>query len=235
MPRASTVNRALSHRLGKPSVLVLGTLPICWLLFAALTDRLGANPAESLIRSTGDWALRFLCITLAVTPLRVLAAWTALARYRRVLGLFVYFYAMLHLLAYAWLDMGLDAGDIGADIVKRPFILVGFTSFLLLTPLALTSNHRAVRRLGAQRWQWLHRAVYAVAGLVVLHFFWMRAGKQDFGEVLVYGSFLSLLLGWRMWRRWRPQRIAPGATAGSGEINVQHPKGVGKHRAPGSR
>lgn len=229
------VNRALSHRLGKPSVLILGTLPFCWLLFAALTDRLGANPAENLIRSTGEWALRFLCITLAVTPLRVLAAWPALARYRRMLGLYVYFYALLHLLGYAWLDMGLDAGDIGADIVKRPFILVGFTSLLLLTPLALTSNHRSVRWLGAQRWQRLHRTVYAVAGLAVLHFFWMRAGKQDFGEVLAYGSFLGLMLGWRLWRRWRSQRIAPGDAAGSGEINVQGPNGAGKHRAPASR
>ncbi len=229
------LNSVLSHRLGKPIMLVLGALPISWLLFAALTDRLGANPAESLIRSTGEWTLRFLCITLAVTPLRVLTAWTALARYRRMLGLYVYFYALLHLLGYAWLDMGLDASDIGADIVKRPFILVGFTSFVLLTPLALTSNHRALRWLGAQRWQRLHRTVYAVAGLVVLHFFWMRAGKQDFGEVLAYGSFLGLLLGWRLWRRWRSQRIAPGDAAGSGEVDVQRPKRASKHCAPVSR
>ena len=213
-------------------MLVLSALPFCWLFFAALTDLLGANPAESLIRSTGDWALRFLCITLAVTPLRVLAAWTALARYRRMLGLYVYFYALLHLLGYAWLDMGLDAGDIGADIVKRPFILVGFTSFLLLTLLALTSNHRAVRRLGAQRWQRLHRTVYAVAALVVLHFFWMRAGKQDFGEVLAYGSFLGLLLGWRLWRRWRSPRMARRALAESGEAISQRDQGAGEPRAP---
>ena len=228
------LNRILSHRLGKPITLVLGALPICWLLFAALTDRLGANPAESLIRSTGDWTLRFLCITLAVTPLRVLAAWTALARYRRMMGLYVYFYATLHLLGYAWLDMGLDAVDIGADIVKRPFILVGFTSFLLLTPLALTSNHRAVRWLGAQRWQWLHRTVYAVAGLAVLHFFWMRAGKQDFGEVLAYGSFLGVLLGWRLCRRWRSLRIARMAAADIGETSAQYPQASDKQRAPAS-
>lgn len=230
-----TLNRALSHPLGKLVVLILGAAPFCWLVIAANTAQLGANPAESLIRSTGEWALRFLCLTLAVTPLRVLAALTALARYRRMLGLYVYFYAVLHLLGYAWLDMGLDAGDIGADIVKRPFILVGFTSFLLLTPLALTSNHRAVRWLGPKRWQLLHRTVYAVACLTVLHFFWMRAGKQDFGEVLAYGSFLAALLGWRLWRRWRTQRIDRVAGAGSGKTNKKGPQGANEHHAPASR
>ena len=129
----------------------------------------------------------------------------------------------------------LARGSRGSRIPFGPFILVGFMSFLLLTPLALTSNHRALRWLGAQRWQRLHRTVYAVAGLVVLHFFWMRAGKQDFGEVLAYGSFLGLLLGWRIWRRWRSQRIAPGDAAGSGEIDVQRPKRASKHCAPVSR
>lgn len=221
------MNRVLSHRFARPTALALGALPFFWLLFAALTDQLGANPAESLIRSMGDWALRFLCITLAVTPLRVLAAWTALARYRRMLGLYVYFYASMHLLAYAWLDMNLDAADIGADIVKRPFILVGFTSFLLLTSLALTSNHHAVRRLGAQRWQWLHRMVYVVACLVVLHFFWMRAGKQDFAEVLAYGSFLGLLMGWRFWRWWRSPRTDRMAGAEIGKAEAQSPQASG--------
>lgn len=205
------MNRLLLHPLGKAILLVAGLLPFCWLFYAALTQQLGANPAENLIRSTGEWTLRFLCFTLCMTPMRVTAAWSALARYRRMVGLFVYFYATLHLLGYAWFDMGLDATDIGADIVKRPFILVGFTSFLLLTPLALTSTNRAQRWMGARRWQLLHRLVYAVAALAVLHFFWMRAGKQDFGEVLVYGLFLASLLGWRVWRRLRRPRSAHAA------------------------
>jgi len=181
-------------------VFVLALLPAFWLLCAALTDQLGANPAEALVRATGDWTLRFLFLVLAVTPLRMMLAWAALLRLRRMLGLFVYFYVLLHLLSYAWFDMGFDLEDIARDIGKRPFILVGFSGFTLLTLLALTSFNRAVRWLGAARWQALHRAVYAVAMLAVLHFFWMRAGKNDFAEVAVYAAILSLLLGWRLKR-----------------------------------
>ncbi len=181
-------------------VFVLALLPAFWLLCAALTDQLGANPAETLVRATGDWTLRFLCLVLAVTPLRMMLAWAALLRLRRMLGLFVYFYVLLHLLSYAWFDMGFDLEDIARDIGKRPFILVGFSGFTLLTLLALTSFNRAVRWLGAARWQALHRAVYAVAMLAVLHFFWMRAGKNDFAEVAVYAAILGLLLGWRLKR-----------------------------------
>jgi sulfoxide reductase heme-binding subunit YedZ len=113
----------------------------------------------------------------------------------------MYAYLWLHLLSYAWFDMGLELADIARDIAKRPFILVGFSAFVLLTPLALTSFNRAIKTLGARRWQLLHRAVYAVAGLAILHFFWMRAGKNNFAEVLVYAAILSTLLGWRLWRR----------------------------------
>jgi len=193
-------DRFLRHRFAKPMVFVLALLPAFWLLCAALTDQLGANPAETLVRATGDWTLRFLCLVLAVTPLRMMLAWAALLRLRRMLGLFVYFYVLLHLLSYAWFDMGFDLEDIARDIGKRPFILVGFSGFTLLTLLALTSFNRAVRWLGAARWQALHRAVYAVAMLAVLHFFWMRAGKNDFAEVAVYAAILSLLLGWRLKR-----------------------------------
>ncbi len=224
VPGSAGMNRLLSHPLGKPSVLALGVLPFCWLFYAAWTNQLGANPAENLIRSTGDWTLRFLCITLLVTPLRQATGWSVLARYRRMFGLFVYFYAVLHLLGYAWFDMGLDATDIGADIVKRPFILVGFTSFLLLTPLAFTSSNRAVRWLGARRWQALHRVVYLIAALAVLHFFWMRAGKQDFAEVLVYGLLLGALIGWRAWRRvaatQRGRVESPAVSATSANITA---------------
>ena len=185
----------------KPFVFIACLLPLAWLVYGAASDRLGANPAEALIRSTGDWALRLLCATLAVTPLRQWTGWHLLARLRRMLGLYTFFYAALHFLCYAWLDMGLVLVDIVRDIAKRPFILVGTAALLLLVPLAVTSVDRAVRALGAARWRALHRAVYAVAGLALLHFFWMRAGKNDFAEVGVYAAILGGLLGWRAWRR----------------------------------
>jgi sulfoxide reductase heme-binding subunit YedZ len=187
----------------KPLVFLACLLPLAGLVHGAATNGLGANPAEALIRSTGDWTLRLLCLTLAVTPLRQWTGWHMLARLRRMLGLYTFFYAALHALAYAWLDMGLDLGDIAQDIVKRPFILGGSLAWLLLVPLAATSLDRAVRALGAARWRALHRAVYAVAGLALLHFFWMRAGKNDFAEVAVYAAILGALLGWRVWRRVR--------------------------------
>ena len=192
-----TLRSALLHPLAKPLVFVLCLLPLAWLVWGAATDQLGANPAEALIRGLGDWTLRFLCLALAVTPLRLHTRTPQLARYRRMLGLFVFFYACLHLLAYGWLDMGLDMADIGRDILKRPFILVGFACWLLLLPLAATSFNRAVRWLGGRQWQALHRLVYLIAGLALLHFFWMRAGKNDFAEVAVYALILAILLGWR--------------------------------------
>ncbi|MES2878212.1 MAG: protein-methionine-sulfoxide reductase heme-binding subunit MsrQ [Pseudomonadota bacterium] len=192
------VKSLLLHRFAKPVAFGLALLPFCWLLYAAVTNQLGANPAEALVRATGDWTLRFLCLALAVTPLRVVAGTPALARFRRMLGLFVYFYVTLHLLSYSWFDMGFDVADIAKDIAKRPFILVGFSAFVLLTPLALTSFNRAIKTLGAKRWQALHKLVYLVAGLAILHFFWMRAGKNNFAEVIVYAGVLGTLLGWRL-------------------------------------
>lgn len=190
--------KLLLHPVAKPVVFALSLLPFAWLFYAAATNNLGANPAERLERSLGDWALRFLCLTLAVTPVRVITGTPALARFRRMLGLFMYFYAVLHLLAYTWFDMGFDFGEIVKDIPKRPFILVGFTAVVLLTPLAATSFNRVVKALGAKRWQALHRLVYVIAGLAILHFFWMRAGKHNFAEVAVYAAILAVLLGWRV-------------------------------------
>jgi sulfoxide reductase heme-binding subunit YedZ len=191
--------------LGKPQtksvIFTIAALPFCYLVWGAFNDALGANPAEYLIRSTGEWALRFLCCTLAITPLRVIAGLPELLRIRRMLGLFVYFYASIHLLSYSWLDMGFEWLDIAADIAKRPFILVGFTAFVLLTLLAATSFNRAIRSLGARRWQMLHRVVYGIAILAVLHFYWMRAGKSNFAEVIVYGAILAALLLWRVWNK----------------------------------
>lgn len=192
------LRQVLQHRSAKPVLWLLCLTPFAWLMGGAVNDALGANPAEYLIRATGDWTLRLLCITLAVTPLRVMLGLPELAKLRRMFGLFTYFYAVLHLVCYGWLDMGFELADIGADIAKRPFILVGFTAFLLLTPLTLTSFNRAIRWLGAKRWQWLHRLVYVVAVLAVLHFFWMRAGKSNFAEVFVYASVLFVLLAWRV-------------------------------------
>lgn len=195
--------RALAHPAAKPLALLLGLLPALWLFWAAATDQLGANPAEALIRSLGDWTLRSLVLVLLITPLRVTAGWPVLARYRRMAGLFVFFYASLHWLAYAWLDMGFIWPDILADVPRRPFILVGTLAWLLLLALALTSFQRAVRLMGGARWQALHRSVYAVAALAVLHFYWMRAGKNDFAEVAVYAALLVGLLLWRLWYRRR--------------------------------
>ena len=203
----------LLHPAAKPLLFAACLLPCVWLFYAAAANQLGANPAEALIRSTGDWTLRLLCLTLAVTPLRVLANQPALARFRRMLGLTTFFYALLHFLAYAWLDMGFDAAQIARDIPKRPFALVGFLALLLMLPLAATSFNRAIRALGAARWQALHRAVYAIAVLAILHFFWMRAGKHDFAEVAVYAAIVAALLAWRALRLRRLRQAGQPAPA----------------------
>jgi len=204
------VNRLLLHPAAKPVLFVAALAPLMWLVYGAAANRLGANPAEALIRSTGDWTLRFLCMTLAVTPLRQWTGWQALARLRRMLGLYTFFYGVLHFLCFAWLDMGFDLAAILKDIGKRPFILVGSAALALMLPLAATSFNRAIKALGAARWQALHRAVYAVALLAILHFFWMRAGKRNFGEVAVYAAILGVLLGWRIVRRLRRGRQVVG-------------------------
>lgn len=212
-PPPSLPNRLLLHPAAKPVLGLLCLLPVAWLFWAAWHDQLGANPAEALIRSLGDWTLRFLVLVLLVTPLRTWAGWPALARMRRMLGLFVFLYASLHLVAYAWFDMGLDLSEIVHDTGQRRFILVGMVSWLLLLALAATSFNRAIRWLGAPRWQALHRAVYGVAVLAILHFFWMRAGKNNFAEVWVYATILGGLLGWRLWRRLGRLRLQSSGTS----------------------
>ena len=199
------MNKLLSHPAVKPLLFVLALGPFAYLLHGALTDGLGANPAEALTRGTGDWTLRFVCLTLAVTPLRQLSGWTAVARWRRMLGLYAFFYGVLHFLCYAWLDMGFDVAQIVRDIPKRPFVLVGTLALLLMLPLAATSFNRAVKALGAARWRRLHRLVYVIGPLAVLHFFWMRSAKHNFGEVAVYAAIIALLLGWRVWQARRPR------------------------------
>ena len=195
------MNKLLLKPAAKPLLFMLALGPFAWLFYGAAANTLGANPAEALIRASGDWTLRFLCLTLAITPLRHITGWHALARLRRMVGLFTFFYAVLHFLGFAWLDMGFDLDAIVRDIAKRPFILVGTLALLTMAPLAATSFNRAIKALGAARWQGLHRAVYATALLGLLHFFWMRSGKNDFAEVAVYAAIIGALLGWRLSRR----------------------------------
>lgn len=191
----------LLHPAAKPLVFLLCLAPLASLVWGVVANTLGANPAEALIRGLGDWTLRLLCLTLAITPLRQALGLPALARWRRMLGLFAFFYGCLHLLAYAWLDMGLDLGEIARDIAKRPFILMGFLAWALMIPLAATSFNHAIRALGGARWQALHRLVYVLVLIGLAHFIWLRAGKNNFAEPAVYGVVLALLLGWRLRRR----------------------------------
>ena len=205
--------KLLLHPAAKVVLFVLCLLPFAWLAWNVVQAQLGhanvlgANPAEYLIRATGDWTLRMLCLVLAVTPLRVITNTPGLLRFRRMLGLFVYFYVVVHLLSYSGFDMGFDVPDIAKDIAKRPFILVGFSAFVLLTPLAATSFNAAIKRMGLKRWQMLHKLVYGIAGLGLLHFFWMRAGKNNFAEVFVYAAIIAVLLGWRLRQYFRKKGL----------------------------
>jgi sulfoxide reductase heme-binding subunit YedZ len=194
---------ALRNAWAQPLLLGFLFLPFVFLVLGIFQETLGPNPAEYLIRSTGELTLRMLCITLLITPLRVQLTLPELARFRRGLGLLTFFYAFMHALCYSLLDMELVWNDILNDIVKRPFILVGTLSFVLLSMLAATSFNRAVKAMGAKRWRKLHQVVYVIAGLAILHFFWMRSGKKNYEEVMVYGAILGLLLGWRIWHKWR--------------------------------
>lgn len=185
----------------KPAIFAIALLPLAFLVYRALNNDLGANPIETINRYTGDWVLRFLLMTLAVTPLRRLTGWNGLLRYRRMLGLFAFFYACLHFLSWAWLDQYFVLADIVRDVAKRPYITVGFASFLMLIPLAITSTSAMIRRLGARRWQQLHRLVYLIGIGGVVHFLWLV--KSDIREPLVYAAILVVLLGSRLWHRRR--------------------------------
>ena len=192
------VHPLLLHRAAKPVVWCLCLAPLAWLVVALFTQQLGANPAEALLRSTGDWALRGLCLALAITPLRQALGLPALARMRRLIGLFAFFYAAIHALCYLWLDMGWQWALALDDVLQRPFILVGALAVLLLLALALTSPKRAVQLLGAKQWQRLHHSIHAAAWLALLHFYWMRLGKNQWAEVAVYAAIVAALQGWRI-------------------------------------
>lgn len=180
----------------------LSLLPLLWLVWLGMHDRLTANPIEFITRATGDWTLYFLCFTLAITPLRRLTGQNSLLRLRRMLGLFTFFYACLHFLTFLWFDHFFDLADMVRDILKRPFIAMGFSAFVLLVPLALTSNDVMVRKLG-RRWMVLHRLIYVIAVLSMLHFWWMRAGKNNFAEPLIMGAIVAVLLVLRLIRARR--------------------------------
>lgn len=185
----------------KPPLFLACLAPLAYYAWGLQADTLGANPIEAVTRGLGDWALNFLLITLSVTPLRKLSGWAWLGRLRRMLGLFVFFYATLHLSTYLWFDQFFDWVAIAKDIWKRPFITVGMLCFALLLPLAATSNGFAIRKLGGRRWQALHRSVYLIGMLAVLHYSWMV--KADISRPLLYAALLGILLGLRVW--WRVQ------------------------------
>ncbi|WP_371133652.1 sulfite oxidase heme-binding subunit YedZ [Methyloversatilis sp.] len=186
-------------------------VPLIWLAFCAYADRLGANPIEHITRATGDWTLRLLLVTLAVTPLRQITDWHWLVRLRRLLGLYAFFYACLHLLTYVWLDQFFDIEGIVKDIIKRPFVTIGFAAFVLMLPLALTSTHGMVRRLGGRAWQRLHKLVYAVGVLGVAHYWWLV--KKDLTEPILYAAILTLLFGMRLWHARRLRAHVAAQTA----------------------
>jgi len=201
--------------LRNPKLWIFGLclLPLLRLIVLGVDGGLGANPIEFITRSTGTWTLVGLLVTLSVTPLRRLTGRVDLVRYRRMLGLFTFFYASLHFVTYIWLDQFFDPAAIARDIVKRPFITVGFTAFVLLIPLALTSTQAMMRRLG-RRWQLLHRLIYPIAVLGIIHYLWLV--KKDLTDPLMYGGILVLLLAGRLpWGvallqatrdRWLPAR-----------------------------
>ncbi len=196
----------------KSLLFMIALLPFGRLFLFAFTDDLGANPIEFITRNTGDWTLYFLCITLAVTPLRRLTNWNWLIRLRRMIGLFVFFYAALHFTTFLWFDHFFDVGEMLKDVVKRPFITVGFAAFVLLIPLALTSTNSMVKRLGGKRWQWLHRLIYVVAMLGVVHYWWMKEGKHDFEQPIIFGVIVAALLlirvFWALQKRSKSKALA---------------------------
>ena len=191
MTRGSFIRRVL-----KPLVWTASLAPLAYLTWGVVTDNLGANPISEITLGTGDWTLRFITITLAVTPLRRLTGWNDLIKFRRLVGLFAFFYGTLHFITYLWLDQFFDVTAIVADIWKRPFITVGFAAFMAMLPLAVTSTTGWIRRLGGKTWQRLHRLVYLAGVCGVLHFWWLV--KADVREPMIYALIIGTLLAFRL-------------------------------------
>jgi len=201
-------SQQLVRRVLKPLVFLAALLPFLYLVWRAVAGELSANPIEDITLTTGRWTLRFLMITLAVTPLRRLTGWQPAIRFRRMLGLFAFFYGTLHFLTYVVLDQFFGWAFILADIAKRPYITVGFAAFVLMLPLAVTSTAGMIRRLGGRRWAWLHRLVYLTAAGGVVHYLWKV--KADPRDPLAYAAVLAVLLGFRVWVTAR-RRLATSA------------------------
>ena len=191
----------------KAGLFLLACVPFLRLFIFAYLDQLGANPLEAITRNTGDWTLYLLCITLSITPLRRLSGWTWLIALRRMMGLFTFFYASLHFLAFLWFDHFFDVQAMLLDVVKRPFIAMGFATFLLLLPLAITSTNSMMRKLG-KRWKTLHQLIYLIIIMGLLHFWWMRAGKQNFAQPLLITVIALVLLGSRLMTWWQNRNKA---------------------------
>lgn len=202
----------MKRRYYKIPLFLLCLVPLGMLVWQVLNQDLGPNPVEALTHRSGDWALRFMLIVLAVTPLRRLTGWTELLQTRRMLGLFAFFYATLHFSVYAFLDLGWDFSFLAEDIAKRPYITVGFTAWVLLIPLAVTSTRGMMRRLG-RRWKQLHRLVYVIAVLGVVHFYWLV--KADIREPLIYAAILALLFALRA-QGWLKRRLPTAARSTAG-------------------
>ncbi len=207
----------LVSRWTKIALFLLCLVPLGALLWRFFSGRLGANPVEFVQHATGDWTLRFLVFTLCITPLRKLLKLPEMIRFRRMLGLFAFFYACLHFLTYIGPDQAFDLSAMWKDVAKRPFITVGFTAFVLLIPLAITSTAGWIRRLGGRRWQMLHRAIYVSAVCGVIHYYWLV--KSAVIRPLTYGAIVGLLLAWRFgdWfiRRGRPVAVSAGSRPAS--------------------
>jgi sulfoxide reductase heme-binding subunit YedZ len=186
----------LKRRIAKTVIFLLCICPMVWLGISAVTGSLSANPIKDITEETGAWALRFLIITLCVTPFRKLTGWNDVIKYRRMLGLFAFFYGFLHFLTYTWLDQFFSIPDIVQDVYKRPFITVGFTGFVVMLPLAITSTKRWIARLGGRQWQLLHRLTYVSAIAGVVHYVWLV--KADIQRPLIYAFLLSVLLAFRI-------------------------------------
>jgi sulfoxide reductase heme-binding subunit YedZ len=182
----------------KVAVFLAALIPLARMVYLTVTGQL-VEPLEFITRSTGDWTLYFLCFTLAITPVRRLLKWNWLVKLRRMLGLYMFFYGVLHFMTFLWFDHFFDLAEMWKDVLRRPFITVGFIAFVLLIPLAVTSTNGMIRRLGGKRWQWLHRLIYVIAPLAILHFWWMKAGKHNFTEPLIYGSIVAVLLAARIY------------------------------------
>lgn len=193
----------------KEGLFLLACVPFLRLFIFAYLDQLGANPLEAITRNTGNWTLYLLCITLSITPLRRLTGWTWLIALRRMMGLFTFFYASLHFLAFLWFDHFFDVQAMLLDVVKRPFIAMGFATFLLLLPLAITSTNSMMRKLG-KRWKTLHQLIYLIIIMGLLHFWWMRAGKQNFAQPLLITVIALILLGSRLmtWRQNKNKAVS---------------------------